>query len=187
MKNFTENELKKHNTAKKSDNNKENLDKTNDEGNFNENLKNEIEQLKKENLELKDKVEKCLYVIAEKDNIIKKTKNDIVNESQLALQKFIKSNGSAIDDLMRILRKSDDNALKMVFNKFIKSFEDNNIIIKFPEKGDTFDPMIHNAVSCIVDSQSKDNTVADAMSAYYIVCDKVILNAMVVVVKNDED
>lgn len=187
MKNFTENELKKHNTANKSDNNKENLDKTNDEGNFNENLKNEIEQLKKENLELKDKVEKCLYVIAEKDNIIKKTKNDIVNESQLALQKFIKSNGSAIDDLMRILRKSDDNALKMVFNKFIKSFEDNNIIIKFPEKGDAFDPMIHNAVSCIVDSQSKDNTVADAMSAYYIVCDKVILNAMVVVVKNDED
>jgi len=122
-KNFTENELKKKGENHQPENN--NPQKEQEDQKISEKInseKEEIESLKKENQELKDKIQNCLYVLAEKENDLKKMKNDLENQGKLVLQKFIKSTGPSIDDLMRILNKSEDNALKMVFFKAPQSF-----------------------------------------------------------------
>lgn len=184
-KNFTENELKKkgasanNNQAENNNEQKQESETTNPE-------QEQIESLKKENQDLKDKIQNCLYVLAEKENDLKKMKNDLENQGKLVLQKFIRSTGPSIDDLMRILNKSEDNALKMVFSKLLKAFEENKVLISMPQVGEEFNPEMHNAVSSVSDPKLKNGAIAAAMSGSYSVFGTVVLNAMVVVNNLDE-
>ena len=172
-KNFTENELKKKNP------NNTKQEKISPE-------KEEIQFLKKENQELKDKIQNCLYALAGKEDDLKKMKNDLENQGKFVLQKFIKSTGPSIDDLMRILNKSEDSALKMVFSKLLKAFEENKVVITMPQVGDEFNPEMHNAVSSVSDPKLKNGVIAASMSGSYSVFGTVVLNAMVVVNNLDE-
>jgi molecular chaperone GrpE len=143
--------------------------------------KNEFEELKAKNIELEEKIKKCLYALSEKENDLRKIRNDLENQGKITLQRFIRSTGPAIDDLIRILEKSDDNALKMVFAKLIKAFEENKVFISMPKPGDDFDPEIHNAVSSVSNKELKNGTVVASMSASYKVFESPVLSAMVVV------
>jgi molecular chaperone GrpE len=188
-KNFTENELKKKNPNHKSDkslDDEQEVDLKDEVSSSNENHEKIIESLKKENADLKEKIQNCLYTLASKEDDLRKMKNDIENQGKFVLQKFIKSTGPSIDDLMRILNKSDDNALKMVFSKLLKAFEENKIVISMPEVGDKFDPEIHNAISSVSDPKLENGVIAASMSGSYSVYGTSVLNAMVVVNNKEE-
>ena len=186
-KNFTENELKKKNPNNTTEEEILGDDKKNNTKQ--EKIspeKEEIQFLKKENQELKDKIQNCLYALAGKEDDLKKMKNDLENQGKFVLQKFIKSTGPSIDDLMRILNKSEDSALKMVFSKLLKAFEENKVVITMPQVGDEFNPEMHNAVSSVSDPKLKNGVIAASMSGSYSVFGTVVLNAMVVVNNLDE-
>lgn len=190
-KNFTDKEKKKSNS---NDNINESENQTCGESLQKEKLdteinaqNNELEELKAKNLQLEEKIKTCLYALSEKDNDLKKIRNDLENQGKLVLQKFVKSTGPAIDDLIRILEKSDDNALKMVFAKLIKAFEENKVWISMPKAGEDFDPQMHNAVSSISNKALKNGVIAAAMSASYKVFDMTVLSAMVVVNNIDSE
>jgi molecular chaperone GrpE len=160
--------------------------KTGDENKEND-LQERINNISKENNELKQKIESLMYIIANKENIIKKMENDIKEQSKISLRKFVKSTGVAIDDLVRILEKTENDALKMVLSKLFKAFEENNITIYKPQVGDEFNPEMHNAVSSIKHNEMKTGQIAQSMSSCYKVFDTTILNAMVIVVDNETE
>ena len=54
-----------------------------------------------------------------------------------------------------------------------------------PKIGDDFDDKFHNAITQIKDENLKNGKVAQVASACYILGEKVITHAMVVVVNND--
>ena len=68
--------------------------------------------------------------------------------------------------------------IDMIFGQF------NDIFAKlgveaFGEKGDEFDPNIHNAVMHIEDENEKENTVVDVFSKGYRLGDRILRPAMV--------
>lgn len=144
----------------------------------NQKLQLEMEQIKKRNEEL-------MYALASKENDNRRLLNEIENEKRKALQKFTKSISVSFDDLLRILKNNENDAIRMVFNKLMKALEENHLHIITPKKGDVFDPQVHNAISSIQSNEMPNGTIADVLSSCYKVYDQVVNTAMVVVVNNE--
>ena len=64
----------------------------------------------------------------------------------------------------------------------LKQFEDTMSrlgVNAYGERGDAFDPMIHNAIMQVEDAERGENTIADVLQIGYKKGDKVIRHAMV--------
>ena len=154
---------------------------------------NEMLDLQKAIVELQEKEKKLLYVLAEKENHINLLKQDMVFDKEAFAIKFIRTISKELDDLFRIMhvmteKNKDDpliSALKVNCDKFIVALEKINIKVILPKIGDDFDDKFHNAITQIKDENLKNGKVAQVASACYILGEKVITHAMVVVVNND--
>lgn len=133
---------------------------------------------------LKEANDKFLRTLAEYDNFRKRSQK----EKEAA---FGDSKASVLAELLPVM----DNFERAVSNKDA-SLEDyqkgidmifgqfNDIFAKlgveaFGEKGDEFDPNIHNAVMHIEDENEKENMVVDVFSKGYRLGDRILRPAMV--------
>ncbi len=141
------------------------------------------EQLQKA---LDEKNDQFLRLYAEYDNFRKrsqKEKQDIYSSSK----------ADVIKDLLPILDNFDRAAnntegsyedykkgIDLIFNQFVEMLTKNGVE-SYGERGETFDPNIHNAVMTVEDEELGENQIASVFSKGYKLGDRIIREAVVTV------
>lgn len=146
-----------------------------------ENGASEAEKLKKELAEANDK---WLRTMAEYDNFRKRSqkekeaiysdsKSDIASKFLPVLDNFERAAGSAENDFEGY-KKGVEMTVKQLLDVFTSLG-----IESFGEKGDEFDPNLHNGVMHIDDEELPENSLAEVFMKGYKIGDKVIRPATV--------
>lgn len=141
-------------------------------------------QLEKVKAELQACQDQFLRLRAEYDNFRKRTRaekaaiyNDAVSDTVAAIL-------PVSDNMERALNQdtgsSEDikKGLQMISKQFSAAFDQLNIK-QIGERGDVFDPNLHNAVSHIEDEALDESVIAEVLQKGYMIGDKVIRHAMV--------
>ena len=134
--------------------------------------------------QLAEKNDQLLRLAAEYDNFRKRT----IREKE-GIYSDVKSNVLSdflpvIDNFERALNNRDaeivdyKKGVDMIFNQFLEIIKKHGVEA-FGEKGDSFDPNLHNAVMHIEDDTLEENIVAEVFSKGYKVGDTVIRPATV--------
>lgn len=155
----------------------------------------EIEKLNKEKEELNDTI---LRKAAEFENYKRRTENDFANFTKYAAEGFIMEILPIYTDLERSFKHIDDSnneqsvkeGLKMVFNKFKKTLEEQGVK-KIEAKGKEFDFNYHEALMQQEVPGVPSHTVLEEVEPGYMYKDKVLKHAKVIVsqevTEKDED
>jgi len=151
---------------------------------------NSIEKLEGTVQELKDTL---LRKAAEFENYKRRTENDQLNLLKYAAESFILKVLPVYDDLQRSIDHLDESnldsikdGLKLVFDKFTKTFEEQGIK-KIEAQGETFDVDYHEALLQQPSADVEPNTVIQEVEAGYTYKDKVIKHSKVVVSQEIEE
>ena len=137
--------------------------------------------------ELNETKDKLLRVMAEYDNFRKRsqkekemaygdTKASTIAEFLPVYDNFIRAMSAEATDL-----DSFKKGIEMIFNQYGETFKKLGVE-SFGEKGETFDPNIHNAVMHGEDDTLPENSISDVFSTGYKIGDRVIRPAIVKVV-----
>lgn len=137
--------------------------------------------------ELNETKDKLLRVMAEYDNFRKRsqkekeqaygdTKASTIAEFLPVYDNFIRAMSTETADL-----ESFKKGIEMIFNQYGETFKKLGVE-SFGEKGETFDPNIHNAVMHGEDEDLPENSISDVFSTGYKMGDRVIRPAIVKVV-----
>lgn len=137
--------------------------------------------------ELNETKDKLLRVMAEYDNFRKRsqkekemsygdTKASTIVEFLPVYDNFIRAMSAEATDL-----DSFKKGIEMIFNQYGETFKKLGVE-SFGEKGETFDPNIHNAVMHGEDEELPENSISDVFSTGYKMGDRVIRPAIVKVV-----
>lgn len=137
--------------------------------------------------ELNETKDKLLRVMAEYDNFRKRsqkekemaygdTKASTIAEFLPVYDNFIRAMSAEATDL-----DSFKKGIEMIFNQYGETFKKLGVE-SFGEKGETFDPNIHNAVMHGEDDTLPENSISDVFSTGYKMGDRVIRPAIVKVV-----
>ena len=137
--------------------------------------------------ELNQTKDKLLRVMAEYDNFRKrsqKEKETAFGDSKAStITEFL----PLFDNLGRAVAADDSDmetykkGMEMIFNQFGEILKKLGVE-SFGEKGDTFDPNIHNAVMHEEDEEQDENIVTEVFSPGYKLGDRIIRPAIVKVV-----
>lgn len=152
-----------------------------------------VEQLEAQLVEVEAKKdeyhEKALRITAEMENLRRRTERDIANAHKYALDKFAIELLPVIDSLERgIEGEYDDNELalklhqgmELTLDLLIKTIAKFGIEVVNP-LGEDFDPEKHEAMSMQKDEKAKTNTVIKVMQKGYLLNDRLIRPALVIV------
>ena len=137
--------------------------------------------------ELNETKDKLLRVMAEYDNFRKRsqkekemaygdTKASTIAEFLPVYDNFIRAMSADATDLA-----SFKKGIEMIFNQYGETFKKLGVE-SFGEKGETFDPNIHNAVMHGEDDTLPEISISDVFSTGYKMGDRVIRPAIVKVV-----
>lgn len=137
--------------------------------------------------ELNETKDKLLRVMAEYDNFRKRsqkekemaygdTKASTIAEFLPVYDNFMRAMSAEATDL-----DSFKKGIEMIFNQYGETFKKLGVE-SFGEKGETFDPNIHNAVMHGEDEELPENSISDVFSTGYKMGDRVIRPAIVKVV-----
>lgn len=137
--------------------------------------------------ELNETKDKLLRVMAEYDNFRKRsqkekemaygdTKASTIAEFLPVYDNFIRAMSAEATDL-----DSFKKGIEMIFNQYGEIFKKLGVE-PFGEKGEEFDPNIHNAVMHDEDESLPENSISDVFSTGYKMGDRVIRPAIVKVV-----
>lgn len=154
-----------------------------------------VEQLKKELAEAEaksqDNWDKAVRIQAEMENLKKRTQKDLENAHKFALENFTKELLPVIDSLELGLQAVNGESEEV--QKFregteltLKQFE--SVFAKFNIQsidplGLPFDPQQHQAMSMMPSEDAEPNTVINVFQKGYILNERLIRPAMVVVAK----
>lgn len=140
--------------------------------------------------QLEKEKKEYLFLMAEFDNFRKRTvkeKSEIIkNGAENALKGLL----PIVDDFERSLQAinedSEASSIKegvvLIYNKLIKYLEQNGVKAIASEPGADFDTELHEAVTAFpVDDESKKGKVIDTVQKGYMINDKVLRHAKVVV------
>ena len=126
---------------------------------------------------------------AEMDNLRRRTERDLANAHKFALEKFAQELLPVIDSMeMGVAAATDENAdvskLREGTEMTLKMFE--TAIEKFGIKGvhphgETFNPDHHQAMTMIDSPAHEPNTIIDVMQKGYLLNERLVRPAMVVV------
>ena len=157
--------------------------------NLQEEIVEEAEPTAEEKLEaeLNETIDKLLIVMAEYDNFRKRsqkekemaygdTKASTIAEFLPVYDNFQRAMSAEATDL-----DSFKKGIEMIFNQYGETFKKLGVE-SFGEKGDEFDPNIHNAVMHGEDDTLPENSISDVFSTGYKMGDRVIRPAIVKVV-----
>lgn len=148
----------------------------------NKEMKQLTEKLAKTEADLAAMNDKYLRMIAEYDNYRKRSVKEKESAYADAYGDAISAILPVIDNLERALMFSDGEALTEGVRMTLKQFEDTMSrlgVNAYGERGEEFDPNIHNAIMQVEDSELDENKIAEVLQKGYRKGDKIIRHAMV--------
>ena len=168
---------------------KQNIDKKIHQNSENKKTKSADEiqtlELKKVQDELEEYKDKFLRIAAEYENYRKRSEKEKLLIYSNATSNAISTILPVIDSLelaLKSMKNVDEEyqkGLNLVNNQLLDSLSKLNVK-SFGEKGEEFNPDLHNAVSHIEDEKTdKENFISEVFQKGYMVADKVIRHAMV--------
>tara|TARA_B100001250_G_scaffold102749_2_gene86569 strand:- start:6840 stop:7346 length:507 start_codon:yes stop_codon:yes gene_type:complete len=133
--------------------------------------------------ELKDKE---LRLKAEFDNFRKRKQSEIASILKYEGKSFVLDFLSILDTINRGIESYKEenikDALKLIQKDFLKKMDEKEIT-QFGEKGEIFDPELHEALTTTNDSKKKDNEIVEVYESGFQYKDLIIKHAKVVVNK----
>ena len=138
---------------------------------------------------LKESENKNLRLMAEFDNLKKRTQRSIIDSYNRNLENVILSFLPIIDDFDRMIdNKNNDKTMKegvsIIESKF-KKILDSYDVDSFNSKGELFDADLHEAIMA-QHCNKKANIIIDEFEKGYKIKDKIIRHAKVIVSKGKE-
>lgn len=137
--------------------------------------------------------EKVLRLSAEFENYKKRKQREIDDFKKFANEMVFKQLLTVVDNLERAITSAEENAdddsllegVKLTHKEIIKLLESFNVTVVAPEN-QPFDPNFHQAVTQEETDEVPDNTVTSVLQKGYLLHDRLIRPAMVVVSKRVE-
>ncbi|MBE6443790.1 MAG: nucleotide exchange factor GrpE [Alphaproteobacteria bacterium] len=150
-----------------------------------------LEELEAENRRLK---EDYLRAFADAENVKKRCQQEIDKNNKYAIASFAKSLLSVADNLQRAVdaaSKEENNeacanllkGVELTQNELTRVFEKFNIQ-KMNIMGTVFDPNFHQVIQEVVDVSKPVGTVVTEIQTGYMINDRILREAMVVVTKH---
>ena len=175
---LSENETDSSNKIEELDNN----------DNPSEDLSKLLELEKQKTLQFEEKLK---HVLADFQNLSKKTQNDIETGVNSKINEFILDFLKIYDDFIRakeVISESKINADGL--NSILKNME--SLMEKYNVKpidalGEIFDPNFHEAISIISDPSLDDNTITKEIRKGYISHEKILRPTLVEISKKEND
>jgi molecular chaperone GrpE len=142
----------------------------------------------------KENYDRLLRVSAEFENYKKRASRDLAELRKFANQSLIKEMLSVIDNLELAMNSTNGNktidqgllqGLDMTHKEILKVFEKFNVK-PIEAKGQAFDPTFHEAVMQEATDEFDENTVINELQKGYLIHDRLLRPAMVVVARPKE-
>jgi molecular chaperone GrpE len=139
--------------------------------------------------------EQDTYRLAEMENIRRRCKLDIENAYKFSLEKFIKDLLPVKDSLeaaLFITRVDTENdpilrGVKLTLQELQKILDKNGVKAIDPASGETFDAHYHQAMLAEENNQQSPNTILKVLQKGYLLNERLMRPAMVVVAKAAEE
>lgn len=171
-----------------SSNKIEELDNMDNNDNPSEDLSKLLELEKQKTLQFEEKLK---HVLADFQNLSKKTQNDIETGVTSKINEFMLDFLKIYDDFIRakeVISESKINADGL--NSILKNME--SLMEKYNVKpidalGEIFDPNFHEAISIISDPSLDDNTITKEIRKGYISHEKILRPTLVEISKKEND
>lgn len=147
------------------------------------------ELLQQKELEVEKEKKEYLFLMAEFDNFRKRTVRERADLIKSASEKALKGLLPIVDDFERgldTIRDTTDaesvkEGMKLIYNKFVKYLADNGVK-EIESTGKPFDTELHEAVAMVpAEKEDEKGTVKDTVQKGYMLNDKVLRHAKVVV------
>jgi molecular chaperone GrpE len=144
--------------------------------------------------EARENYDRLLRVSAELDNYKKRASRDQAELRKFANQSLIKEMLSVVDNLELAMNSTNGHktidqgllqGLDMTHKEILKVFEKFNVK-PIEAKGQTFDPTFHEAVMQEATDEFDENTVINELQKGYLIHDRLLRPAMVVVARPKE-
>jgi len=144
--------------------------------------------------EAKENYDRLLRVSAEFENYKKRTTRELEEFRKFANQSLIKEMLSVVDNLELAMNSTNGHktidqgllqGLDMTHKEILKVFEKFNVK-PIEAKGQTFDPTFHEAVMQEATDEFDENTVINELQKGYLIHDRLLRPAMVVVTRPKE-
>ncbi len=149
-------------------------------------------ELAKAQVTIKDYWEQIMRLNAEMENNRKRAQRDIENAHKFAVKNFseallpvadsMEMGLSAVATADNATMESIQEGISMTLELFIKTLQKNGITSVNPQ-GEKFDPELHQAMSIMESDEVEPNTVMTVMQKGYLLNERLIRPAMVVVSK----
>jgi len=171
-----------------SSNKIEELDNMDNNDDTSEDLSKLLELEKQKTLQFEEKLK---HVLADFQNLSRKTQNDIETGVNSKINEFILDFLKIYDDFIRakeVISESKINADGL--NSILKNME--SLMEKYNVKpidalGEIFDPNFHEAISIISDPSLDDNTITKEIRKGYISHEKILRPTLVEISKKEND
>ena len=164
------------------------LDDMDNDDDTSEDLSKLLELEKQKTLQFEEKLK---HVLADFQNLSKKTQNDIETGVNSKINEFVLDFLKIYDDFIRakeVISESKINADGL--NSILKNME--SLMEKYNVKpidalGEIFDPNFHEAISIISDPSLDDNTITKEIRKGYISHEKILRPTLVEISKKEND
>lgn len=159
-----------------------------DEGYLDKAAKDNMEALRIENQHLKDEY---LRALADVENTKKRCAQEIEKNTKYAISSFAKSLLNVADNLHRAIEAAADNTenckdllkgVELTEAELMKVFSKHGIS-KMEIMGTVFDPNFHQVVQEVEDKTKPNGTIIAELQTGYMINDRILREAMVVVSK----
>ena len=149
------------------------------------------EQLNAKEEEAKETYDRLLRVSAEFENYKKRSAREMEDFRKFANQSLLKEMLSVVDNLELAINSANEKhksesslkeGLNLTLKEILRVFEKFNVT-PIESKGKTFDPTYHEAVMQEETDEHPENTVISEMQKGYLIHDRLLRPAMVVVAK----
>jgi len=134
--------------------------------------------------------EKLKHVLADYQNLNRKTQSDIINGVNTKVDEFILDFLKIYDDFIRAKEVFSENKINTEgLDSILKNMDSlltKYQVISIDALGEIFDPNSHEAISVISDSDLDDNTITKEIRKGYISQNRIIRPTLVEISKKDD-
>ena len=148
------------------------------------------EMIRQAELKAEEHHDAWLRAKAETENVRRRAQEDIAKASKFAVERFARELLAVKDSLEAALTaeapsvESMRSGTELTLKQLIAAFEKSNLTEVNPQ-GEKFDPHFHQAIS-MIDAEQEANTVVNVLQKGYLIADRVLRPALVVVAKPKE-
>ncbi len=146
------------------------------------------ELLRQAELNAQEHHDAWLRAKAETENMRRRAQEDIAKASKFAIEKFAESLLPVKDTLEMALADTNPDSLRvgvdMTLKNLLSAFEKSGVKEENPV-GQKFDPNKHQAIG-MVEAEQEPNTVVNVLQKGYLIADRVLRPAMVMVAKGKD-